>query len=411
MRRLRTARRWLAELSRENQWLLPLSGAVVGTVLALLVGDAGEDAADWAVTIDRARDTLMGWLSIVFAGFAIVLAVGSLTIQNVVGRFGLRMYRIYQRDLRDRFVIAVFALTSTYIVTEQVLLRGHQPDDPVPVVGFTVGIGLLLLSGLALLWYITTVVEWFRVDFTAKRVARLVLTAARGAAAQRSGSVPVSSEQLARPDDAHVVPAPRSGFLESPDNEVLMEQATRQGWRLAFLHEPGDTISKGDPIGWLAGHLPTMESVEHDALGRLTVSDSRSMRDSPAYGIAVLVDVAIMALSPAVNDPHTAVEVVERLHILLPELADFEMGPYGFKDGEDNLRLVRHQKTFGDHVRAATEQILLYGHTDPAVLRVMDRLTNTLERLDLQPGDAAAVGELRASLDSHRAEWESTRPD
>ena len=115
-----------------------------------------------------------------------------------------------------------------------------------------------------------------------------------------------------------------------------------------------------------------------------------------------------MALSPAVNDPHTAVEVVERLRILLPRLAEFDHGPYGFEDERSVLRVIINDEGFGSYVKAATEQILLYGAGDPAVLNSLERLTADLERLGLGARDLEAVGELREKVDRHRAAYASS---
>jgi uncharacterized membrane protein len=82
---------------------LPAVGAGLGILLALAVRNVGRspDPASWAITVERARDTLMGALAIVFTGLSIVLALTAVTAQNVAGRFSLRLLRIQQRGLRD----------------------------------------------------------------------------------------------------------------------------------------------------------------------------------------------------------------------------------------------------------------------------------------------------------------------
>jgi uncharacterized membrane protein len=95
---------------------LPAVGAGLGILLALAVRNVGRspDPASWAIAVHRARDTLMGALAIVFTGLSIVLALTAVTAQNVAGRFSLRLLRIQQRGLRDKFVIAVFTMTMTF---------------------------------------------------------------------------------------------------------------------------------------------------------------------------------------------------------------------------------------------------------------------------------------------------------
>ena len=91
-RRLRRALRAATEELSENQWLLPVVGAVLGVLIGLGLGRAGGDPNPdmWSITVDEARSSVLSALSILFAGLSIVLALGSVTIQNVVGRFSLR---------------------------------------------------------------------------------------------------------------------------------------------------------------------------------------------------------------------------------------------------------------------------------------------------------------------------------
>ena len=117
---LRWLRRRLREGVRDNTWLLPLVGGVLGFVLAQLVPTQGsENEADWTVTVDRARDTLFGMLALMFTALSVVLALASVAATNVVGRFGSRTLRVYLRRSVEKFVVGSFALASTFILVEQ----------------------------------------------------------------------------------------------------------------------------------------------------------------------------------------------------------------------------------------------------------------------------------------------------
>ncbi len=116
----------------------------------------------------------------------------------------------------------------------------------------------------------------------------------------------------------------------------------------------------------------------------------------------MLVDIAIMALSPAVNDPNTAVQIVDELTFLLPEMANMDMGPGGMADDDDVLRLVVNARTLGDYIDLATEQIVLYGTGDPQVRRSLRRLVSVMGSLELDGTDAAAVDRLAERLDPDR---------
>ena len=399
-RRARRARRRVSEWMQEIQWLLPVAGGILGVVLALLL-DTLEDTADpenWAVTVDQARGTLMGWLSILFAGFGIVLALASLTIQNVVSRFSLRMLRIYQRDLRDRMVIAVFTMTAVYILTEQILLRSFGGDELAPPIGVAMSVALLVLSGVAMIWHMVTITQWFRVDKIARRAASLSLGAAHQVTRARRGSEQVDSGSFSRPEGVADVLAHRSGYVTDVDVDELLDLAQLLGGDIVIDRRTAFSVARGEPIGWVAGGAADAAAAEQVAR-TVEISDTRVLGGSISYGIVVLVDIAIMALSPAVNDPNTAVEVVEELGFFLPRLAGATLGSYSIVDDAGTQRVTVYASTFGDYVKIATDQIVLYGSQDPLVVQSLNRLANLLCALDLEEADRQVVEEFKARID------------
>ena len=156
---------------------------------------------------------------------------------------------------------------------------------------------------------------------------------------------------------------------------------------------------KGQPIGWIEGDEDRIDSSTERLLWDVVaVSDTRELGQSLEYGIVALVDIAIMALSPAVNDPNTAVEVIEEMGSIFPELSDTPLGPYAVPDATSWPRVVLVAPTFGELVRLATTQIVLYGATDPFVVDALEEFAETLADLDLGDDDRRVVADFRRSL-------------
>jgi hypothetical protein len=86
------------------------------------------------------------------------------------------------------------------------------------------------------------------------------------------------------------------------------------------------------------------------------VSEMLEMDRAPWYGVVVLVDIAIMALSPAVNDPNTAVQVIESMARLFPELARVRLAPFGRSDAEGRQRVAVFASSRGWICPHATER-------------------------------------------------------
>jgi uncharacterized membrane protein len=156
----------------------------------------------------------------------------------------------------------------------------------------------------------------------------------------------------------------------------------------------------GAPIGWVAARDPDSELNPDRAIrDAVDVSGTREIGESIEYGIFGLVDIAIMALSPAVNDPNSALEVIEEISFLFQDLADVPLGPYAVPDGESWPRVVVNVRTYGELVDLATTQIVFYGLTDPMVVRSLRRFAASLQLLDLDEADRAHVDAFAAKLD------------
>lgn len=394
-RRFRRLRRSVNEAASENQWLLPVAGSVLGVLLALLLGRVGSDPdpATWSVTVAEARNSVLSALSILFAGLSIVLALGSVTVQNVIGRFSLRLLRIYIRNPWDKAVIAVFALAATFILTVWFQLSARPSGALAPVGSIITGLVLLFISGATIIWYISALTSWFRVDRTVRRIGRLTLRAARSLERQHRYDSPAAESSFERPPEAIAVLAPRSGYLTEVDTGGLFDLAQRYKVGLVIDRGIGQSVAGGEPVGWIVGGedvssgLPPIEHVAN----MIDITEGRELEQSVGYGIFLLVDIAIMALSPGVNDPNTAVQVIEELIFLFPQLAQFQLGPFGRTDAEGVPRVALRSATLGDYIEMATAQIVLYSGEDPAVRMALGHLGRVLQGLELSEADSKTV--------------------
>ena len=395
--RLRRLGRRLRDAGRDNQWLVPAIAAATGWLLSLAVGTDGDTSSGWTITVDRSRDTLLTSLGLVFTGLSIILALASAGAQNVVSHYGSRTLRIYLRHSADRWVIGAFAMAAAFILTEQFQLRTLDPEGPAPVAGLTVSVVLLVVTGVMMIWYIGAVVRWFRVDRVIGSISKITREAASAVTRRRRRTVPTSMPM--RADDATDLLAPRSGHLAEVDTDKILEECRGHHTMVVITLKLGQPTVENKPIGWVQGGDST------DALppGRISemidISGGRELRLSIDYGLWALVDVAIMALSPAVNDPNSAVEVIEELGFLLCDLVGTPLGPFANPDADTWPRVVINGRSFGELVQIATTQIVLYGISDPNVHTALTGLAANLDLLDLSEDDQRYVDAFAAKLD------------
>jgi len=204
-----------------------------------------------------------------------------------------------------------------------------------------------------------------------------------------------------RPDGATDVVAPRSGYLADFDLDAMLQAATNVDAMVAMTQPLRTAVVENETIGWMSSRTGTQP--EHPLAESVDVTRTREIGESIEYGLFALVDIAIIALSPAVNDPNSAVEVIEEMSFLFTEIAKEPLGPYVVPDANSWPCVVVNARTFGELVQLATTQIVLYGLSDPQVLTALRRFAASLDLLDLSNADQHHVNDFTAKLDEPSA--------
>jgi uncharacterized membrane protein len=196
----------------------------------------------------------------------------------------------------------------------------------------------------------------------------------------------------APPADEALVAAPRTGYLQAVDEAGLVRLAARCNLRLRMLHRPGHYLVEGTPLLAVAG------GEVDDALAKriqrgFIVGSHRTAEQDPEYGIHQLVQVAVRALSPGINDPFTAVACIDRLTGILCRIGPRAVRPALRLDRDGSPRLELDPVDFAGVLDAAFNQIRQFSSGVPAVaIRVLEALT-AIAATVTEPERRAAIAE------------------
>jgi uncharacterized membrane protein len=182
-----------------------------------------------------------------------------------------------------------------------------------------------------------------------------------------------------------------SGAIQAISGRGLLGVAVRADCVLVLLHGVGDFVpagaalmevhGSGSDIGTGTGTGTDVGDVhlERQLRGMVALGVERTIEQDPAFAVRILVDVAIRALSPAVNDPTTAIQVLNYLEDFLHTLAGLPLQPhYAVADSSGRVRIVLPGRGWSEFLSLATTEIRVYGATSPQVCR---RLRAVLEGL------------------------------
>jgi uncharacterized membrane protein len=157
----------------------------------------------------------------------------------------------------------------------------------------------------------------------------------------------------------------------------LLELATASGAVIELVAAVGDTLIEMMPLLRVHGaRQPLDEAMLKSAI---QLGDERTFEQDPKYAIRLVVDIAIKALSPAINDPTTAVQALDQVEDLLLRLGQRRLHCGAFCDAQGKLRLIVPFPTWEDFLRLALDETRAYGADSVQVMRRMKALIKNLK--------------------------------
>jgi uncharacterized membrane protein len=165
-------------------------------------------------------------------------------------------------------------------------------------------------------------------------------------------------------------------FMQHVHIPVLVEIASENGCIIEFVASVGDALMDSTVILRVLG-APT-PIAEKRLRAAIKLGNERTFEQDPKYAIRLLADIAIKALSPAVNDPTTAVQTLDQIEDLLLRLGRRRLEVGGYFDAGNNLRVLINLPTWDDFLDLAFDEIRFYGSTSIQVMRRMKALVNEL---------------------------------
>ena len=168
----------------------------------------------------------------------------------------------------------------------------------------------------------------------------------------------------------------------------------------------GEHVIKQAPLMWVWRSSPeqpapdpaVFEAAAHDAV---RIGFERTAEQDVAFGVRQLADIAVKALSPAINDPYTAIQSLEHISVLLAALAQRELGTQLIRDRDGTLRVVLPGRDLAYFLELATGQIRRYGKAEPRVMRALLRVLRNTGRFCRDDSSRAIVaGHVRLVIEA-----------
>ena len=179
--------------------------------------------------------------------------------------------------------------------------------------------------------------------------------------------------------------------------DALIEQAKQSSAVIEMVAAVGDTLVDGSVI--LHVHGANTRLLEKNLMRAIHLESERTFEQDPKYPIRLLVDIAIKALSPAINDPTTAVQAIDQIEDLLRRLGRHDLDAGYIKDANGVLRLMVPMPTWDDYLMLAFDEIRQFGVGSIQVLRRLRAALIGVADTTIVPTRAEAVRDYMKHLD------------
>ncbi|RAI41114.1 DUF2254 domain-containing protein [Rhodoplanes roseus] len=371
---------------RTSLWLIPAVMAAAATALAFAVLYSGLDlrispqgGQGWVFSGDAgtARDLLSTLLSGMITMTSLVVSITMVVLSLSAGQLGPRLIWNFMGDRQIQTVIGLFVATILYTL---VILRSVNEElgaSYVPHVAITVASLLVVTCLFALLFYLNKLARSIISDTMIDRVAQNL---AGAIAAQPQARVATVGGPLPSGSHRRTIALETSGYVQFVDYAALCRIATRRNALLTVRIRPGHFAIRGGGRIDVLSQDPLPEPVDDDVRAAFVIGPDRTADQDLEYSIRQLVEIALRALSPGMNDAFTAMAVIDRLAAAVEAIGRRPLPRPEYTDQNGTVRVIADVSTYEGVVDAAFLQIRQSAAHDPAVLmQLAARLGDLLE--------------------------------
>lgn len=396
-----TGLRAIKESLRSSLFAVPALCVLVAVVAALATVELDRRLEDdlggytFGAGPDGAREVLSAITSsmITFTGLVFSITIVVLTLTSA--QFSPRVLRTFLRDRVTQYSLGIYVATFTYAVLVLRTVRAEGEEQFVPAVSTTVALVLLLVSVAMFITYIHHIA-------TTIQVSSIIASIALEARRTIDREVPPDSSSGHRPDPrpspdlgpagvdgygrcraAPPVPpgavplcSTTRGVLARVDVKALVKLALKADVVLVSGVALGDYVPVGAPLVHVVGDARLLD--QKATLRSFQLAKDRTMEQDVAFGFRQLVDIGEKALSPGINDPTTAVQVLDAEYDLLRRLVTRRLPDGEHTDDDGRVRLRLPARDFTDLLDLALEELHHYGKDSIQVRRRLHALLTDL---------------------------------
>ena len=327
----------------------------------------------------RALLTTIASSMITVTSIAFSITVVALTLAS--SQFGPRLIRNFMMDKGTQAVLGVFVSTYLYCLLVIQATKSLTEHAFVPGMSVYVAVILAFLSVAVLIFFIHHVARSIQADYVIDSVYcelrisidRLFPNAVKGSEMTVIQTPQYQKTYLNRQE----IMARSSGYVQALEVKHLVSLAQKHDMVIEVLHMPGDFVIQNTPVLVVFCQSTELPLAEQKLLQMIIQGSQRTPVQDPEFAIHQLVEIAVRALSPGINDPYSAITCVDKLSAILCELSERPFPQSSKFDDTGAIRVTTNAIKYSGLAEAAFNQIRQYSKDSIAVtIRLLESLDN-----------------------------------
>lgn len=347
----------------------------------------------FSTTVDSARSVFTAIAGGLITSITLLLSMMLITIQLASSQYSPRTLRDWLGDAYLKHTVGLALGTTVFSL---LALRSTRSFDEggaeiIPHVSVIVAVVLGVVSLFGVVRSVDHVTQSVQIGSVSRRIAADTISVIESGeeidAGQRPTQAPSTGDPSATgdglaewgevdvPADALAIEALQSGWVQQIRTASILERLPDES--TGYVTVPlGAFVSEGAPLMWVSPDPGDDHPCRTDLLDAFALGDTRTLQQDVGFGIMQLTDIAVRALSPGVNDPSTANDLIVHLGDVM--LAVWSRPMADGETTEGRRSLIRRQPRYEEHLRRAFDPIRRYGASDPSVMLTLTRTLRTV---------------------------------
>jgi len=405
---------------RASLWFVPGLMILFSVVLALTLIEVDSSLkSKWLIDYPRlfglGADGSRGMLTAIASSMLTVAALAfSLTLAAVTqasGQFTPRIFRNFMRDRANQFALGYFVSVFAFCLIVLRTIRGGDEVKFVPSLAVLTGLILAIGGVLVLIFFIHHIADSLQITTILSNITDETKRSVQKLFPLEMGDPTTEHEkhEMWRAEDVknwRKIPSRDAGYLQNVDTDGLLEFAAANRILIKMRRGVGQFAGSGATLAEVAPDIATpgwktdlggkkIDQICDEIEEFFTLDRHRTIEKDVGFGIRQIVDIALKALSPGVNDTTTAIGCIDNLGEIVAEISRRQM-PAKVRSADDVPRVITISPNFREYVETAFDQIRISGNGNFAIF---ERLITTISFVAQRATNEKQLAALRSQVE------------